>query len=154
MSRMEHFFTNTKAFHTVWDCGRDILESQEMQREKNFRQHFHCNCYDHSVSVAVLSVQIARVLHIPVDMRSMVRGALLHDYFLYDWRDGDPSHKLHGFSHPRRAYRNAARDFALSDISADVILKHMFPMNPRLPRYRESYIVQLADKICAAREMI
>ena len=85
-------------------------------------------------------------------MRSMVRGALLHDYFLYDWRDGEAGHDLHGFKHARRALLNAERDFELSAIAWDVIVKHMFPLNITPPRYRETVFVTVADKVCAVRE--
>ena len=36
----------------------------------------------------------------------------------------------------------------------DVIRKHMFPLNPALPRYRETVIVTLADKVCAVQEFM
>ena len=50
--------------------------------------------------------------------------------------------------------RNAERDFALSEIERDIIEKHMFPVNIKPPRHKESYIVTIADKICALREVI
>ena len=40
------------------------------------------------------------------------------------------------------------------DIEKDIIVKHMFPLNIKLPRYRESYIVTIADKICSSYEVI
>ena len=133
--------------------AHDILSSEGMQREKQFTQHGGTRCYDHSVAVACMSVRLARRLRIRVELRSLVRGALLHDYFLYDWRDADPEHRLHGFRHARRALRNAEQDFALTRIERDIILRHMFPLNPRPPRYRESMIVTVADKLCAMQEL-
>jgi len=134
--------------------AEDILTSQGMQMEKGYVQHGDISCYQHSVLVACMSVRLARQLHVQVDMASMIRGALLHDYFLYDWHVPDPSHRLHGFTHAGCALRNAERDFALTEIERDVIEKHMFPMNPALPRYRESALVTLADKLCASREVL
>lgn len=81
----------------------------------------------------------------------MIRGALLHDYFLYDWHE--PHHGLHGYTHASLALRNAAQDFAISPIEADVIKKHMWPLNIKPPRYREAMIVTIADKICSAKEV-
>ena len=138
----------------LYRYGRSILDSDGMQREKHFFQHGHTSCYDHSLAVARMAIFLALRFKIRVDMESMVRGALLHDYFLYDWHDGDKSHRLHGFFHAARARKNAERDFALSPISKDIIEKHMFPLNLALPRYRESVIVTVADKICAVREMV
>ena len=91
---------------------------------------------------------------IKVDKRSLVRGALLHDYFLYDWHDDDPSHRLHGFTHAERALKNASNDFALNDIEKDMIYCHMFPLNiSRVPRYNESLILCVADKISALKKI-
>ncbi len=134
--------------------GGDIISSSGMQSEKNFMQHGGISCYSHSVSVALMSINIARIFRIHTDIKSMVRGALLHDYFLYDWHERSTMHKLHGFTHARTALRNAERDFNLSEIERDIIEKHMFPVNIKPPRHKESYIVTIADKICAIREII
>ena len=40
----------------------------------------------------------------------------------------------------------------MGDIERDIIKRHMFPLNIRPPKYRESWIVCLADKICAVNE--
>jgi uncharacterized protein len=133
--------------------GGDILDSWGMQQEKRFIQHGTITCYQHSVLVACVSIRLAQRLGVQVDMAGMIRGALLHDYFLYDWHIPNDGHSLHGFTHARRALANAERDFVLTDVERDVIVKHMFPMNPALPRCRESILVTLADKLCASREV-
>ena len=35
-----------------------------------------------------------------------------------------------------------------------MIRSHMFPLNLTLPRYRESVILCLADKVCAVKETV
>lgn len=35
-----------------------------------------------------------------------------------------------------------------------MILSHMFPLMPILPKYKESWILFLADKICATKETV
>ena len=90
-----------------------------------------------------------------VDLRSLIRAALLHDYFLYDWHDWDNGeHRWHGFTHGHAALVNALKDFTLNDIERDSIEKHMFPMTPVPPRYIEGYLVTLADKLSATRETL
>ena len=84
----------------------------------------------------------------------LVRAALLHDYFLYDWHTPDPAHRLHGFRHAGTALRNADRDFELNDTERDMIKKHMFPLNPAPPRFKETAVLCLADKYCALRETV
>ena len=89
---------------------------------------------------------------IRLEPKSLVRGALLHDYFLYDWHQKDPSHRLHGFRHPKTALGNAQRDYYLNWKENNIIARHMFPLIPVPPQCREAWIVCLADKLCALGE--
>lgn len=145
---------NTSVTDKLWYYGNDILNSKTMAIEKTIIQHGTITCYEHSLSVAEKSLLIARHLPIKISEKDLVRGALLHDYFLYDWHENDSSHKLHGFHHAARALANARRDFKLSAIEQDIIRKHMFPLNIRPPKYPESWIVCLADKLCATGETL
>ncbi|MFQ9151358.1 MAG: HD domain-containing protein [Blautia sp.] len=43
--------------------------------------------YRHSLAVAYFSCYLAEKLHLKVRTKEMIRGALLHDYFLYDWHE-------------------------------------------------------------------
>lgn len=132
--------------------GKDILESSGMQESRQYMQHGNISVYAHSVAVALLCLFLAKRLRVAVDEISLVRGALLHDYFLYDWHDREGGHRWHGLHHPKRALQNAERDFSLNEIERNMILSHMFPLCPCLPKYRESWILFTADKICAVRE--
>ncbi len=139
----------------VTSHGLDILLSDNMQIEKECIQHGNISVYWHSFFVACMSLLIAKTFRMKVDERSLVRGALLHDYFLYDWHVKDDNHFLHGFRHAKRSLKNAERDFELNDIEKDIILKHMFPLNITTPPlYKESTIVCIADKICATLEIV
>ena len=51
------------------------------------------------------------------------------------------------------ALKNAKRDFRLTDREQDIIAKHMFPLTPALPKYRESVLVCLVDKWCSTYEV-
>ncbi|WP_253200962.1 HD domain-containing protein [Collinsella sp. zg1085] len=124
---------------------------------RNFIQHGTVSVYAHVISVAMRSLAFADVLrrlHIKVDRPSLIRGALLHDYFLYDWHDPDPAHKIHGFTHPFIALARAREDFQLSHCEETIIKRHMFPLVPIPPSCREAWIVCIADKICALHETI
>ena len=110
-----------------------------------------------SIRVACLAVWIADRLHLwhRVDLRSLIRAALLHDYFLYDWHEWDDGvHRMHGFTHGGTAMRNAMRDFRLNRVERDSIENHMFPLTPCPPRYIEGYLVTVADKISATQETL
>ena len=113
---------------------------------KNFIQHGSISVYTHCVNVAHMSVKIAKWLPIQVNMDALVIGALLHDYFLYDWQ--------HGFTHPACAYKNAEMDYTLSPCVKNIIVRHMFPLTPVPPTCIEAWIVCIADKICAIEETL
>lgn len=128
-----------------WEWARQSLSCLE-----RFCQHGDTTCLLHSVAVAYYSSRLANWLGIRFHRKELLRGALLHDYFLYDWHDH--THRFHGFTHPRTALQNAQRDFILTGIEKDIILKHMFPLTFSPPACRESILVCLVDKGCSLYE--
>lgn len=153
----EKKITEYRLAKELFTRGKSIILSSEAQEMKKFTQHGKTSVFDHCIAVAKFSLLIAHflehTLNINVDKDSLVRGALLHDYFLYDWHIKKEGKGLHGFTHPRTAMKNADRDFELNDIERDIIVKHMFPLTPILPSFRESFIVSIADKWCATAEI-
>ncbi len=147
-------YTENKEF---MDMIQDILDNKEFQKLKNYHHHEH-SIYEHSLLVAWMSFRIGTQLNsnIKINIRDLVRGALLHDFFLYDWRtEGPASGKIHAFEHPKEAYKNSARYFSpITSIQKDIILKHMWPLNIFFPRYLETVIVTVSDKIIASKEFI
>ena len=140
----------TRDFYDVIDEISSLPEAQQM---KQYMQHGSVTTYDHCMNVAMLSFRLNRSLHIHGREKELLRGAFLHDYFLYDWHDWDGS--LHGFHHAGTALRNAKRDFDLSEREENIIGSHMWPLNlTRIPRCREAWIVCLADKIVSTRETL
>ncbi len=138
--------------------GADILASEEFIRLKEFIQHGNVTVYEHCIHVALCAIKINKALYAHAKERELVRGALLHDYFLYDWHNADApgnTHpKLHGFYHPGIALRNATRDFVLSEREKDIIKKHMWPLTVNPPRCREAWLVCLADKYASTLETL
>ena len=149
---MRLFYLNFNNIN-ILKYGRDIIKSNGMKSERYFIHHGSISCFEHSLRVAEQSIKLAYFFHINVDKRSLIRGALLHDYFLYDWHISDESHRLHGLIHAESALKNAERDFFLNNIEKDIIKQHMFPLKISVPRYRESWIVCIADKLCAINEI-
>lgn len=154
---MARLLTRTQIQELVAVHGREVIEHRRMQIERRCFQHGNVSTFAHSIRVACLAVWIADRAHLwrRVDLKSLIRAALLHDYFLYDWHDWDDGeHRLHGFTHGGAALRNALRDFRLNAIERDSIANHMFPMTPTPPRYVEGYLVTIADKLSATRETL
>lgn len=133
---------------------RELSRDGRMQHSRNFIQHGDTSVYAHSVRVAYYSLWLAECLHLHKHREELVRGALLHDYFLYDWHEKDKSHNLHGFRHPYTALRNADADFTLSRRERNIILRHMFPLIPVPPSCLEGWIVCMVDKGCSVYEVI
>ncbi len=144
-----------KIIDIILKYGSDIIEDDKFEKEKDFIQHGNTTTYTHSLCVTYISVWLAVRSRHRVDMRTVVRGALLHDYFLYDWHEKHAGHGLHGYTHASCSMRNAVRDFDIDEKIADVIYCHMFPLNlSRVPFTREARIVCLADKMCASIETL
>lgn len=138
-------------------CAKQLEEQGRLGLTRGFIQHGDVSVYAHVVSVALASLAMADFLgrlHIRIDRASLTRGALLHDYFLYDWHIPDPSHKWHGFTHPYTALKNAEEDFDLTEREKNIIVHHMFPLTPFPPTCIEGWIVSMADKYCALRETV
>lgn len=132
----------------------DILRHEEFAKLKDYFHHTN-HIYDHVVRVSYISYVIAKAFHL--DYRSAARGGLLHDFFLYDWRErksSDAKRSTHGKEHPHIALVNAREHFPVNEKEADIIVKHMFPKTMALPRYRESLVVSLADKFATIYEYL
>lgn len=134
----------------------DILESKNFCRTKEYIQHGNMTVNAHVLNVARYSIALNDRLHAHSQKRDLIRGALLHDYFLYDWHkpDKEHSHRLHGFYHPGIALRNATEEYELTDREKDIIKKHMWPLTVKPPMCREAWIVTAADKWCSLLETL
>lgn len=159
---MEGLLSDKELSNEIFKYGQDVIMSDGVQSMKNFMQHGTTSVFEHILSVTKVSLilatafelSIGRIFKHKVDRQSLVRGGILHDYFLYDWHTTTPEEGLHGFTHANTALNNATRDFCLNDVEADIISKHMFPLNITPPRFVESVIVCIADKWCATCETL
>lgn len=134
----------------------DILHSNNFRLTKEYKQHGNVNVNTHVLSVARHSIVISEALKIKCNQEDLIRGALLHDYFLYDWHkpDKENPHHLHGFFHASRALRNASKEYHLTNRQKDIIEKHMWPLTVKPPMCREAWIVTMADKWCSTMETL
>lgn len=159
--KKKHLKEKLKSIHerrmAVRRYGEDIIQSRNFLKTRGHIQHGSVTVYEHSLNVASCSLLIARKLGISCNQRELVRGALLHDYFLYDWHEKIKSadHRtLHGFFHPGVALKNAGMEYTLTPREADIIKKHMWPMTVVPPLCREAWIVSMADKYCSFMETV
>lgn len=133
----------------------DIYKHEEFLKLK---EHYHhsSSIYEHVMDVSYFSYRACKLLNL--DYKSAARGALLHDFFLYDWRNhSEPDlaeNKLHGIEHPKIALNNARKYFELNDMEKDIVVKHMWPLTVSPPKYKESFIVSFLDKYLASKEFV
>ena len=134
---------------------RGLNLTEEAQLMKRFIQHGRISTYEHVLSVTRFSFYLNRRLHLGASDSELVRGAFLHDFYLYDWHISDSHERLHGFHHPSVALKNAMRLYTLSPVEQNIIQSHMWPLTLfSLPRCRAAVIVCLADKICSTYETL
>ena len=136
--------------------GNDILHSRNHKSTRKAIQHGNVSVRRHVINVARYSLLINEKLGIKCNKRDLIRGALLHDYFLYDWHDKDHISplRLHGFFHPGIALKNAEKEYRLSTKEKDIIRKHMWPLTIIPPTCREAWVVSMADKYCSLMETL
>ena len=123
----------------------DILKNKEFIKLKD-EVHHGMNRLDHSLNVARTTFLWAKKLGWK-NYAEVTRAALLHDFFTIE--------ELHGqlqIVHPMIASEKARKYFHITRRQQNVIESHMFPISPRLPRYKESWLVSVVDKYCAAYE--
>ena len=57
------------------------------------------------------------------------------------------------FVHPYKALTNSKKYFDLTELEKDIIINHMFTTLPhKIPKYLESWIVSMVDKVIATYE--
>lgn len=142
---------NNGNYNEFLDIVGDLLEHEDVQSMRDLPQHSKLsNCLDHSIYVSYLSFLMARKMG--CDYVAAARGGLLHDLYLCKWEETDLGiSRL--WKHPKLALKNAKKRFDISDVEADIIVKHMWPLTFLPPKYKESFIVTMADKVCAVSEM-
>ena len=135
-----------------FQCIRDLIFTPEVLSMSEIPQHVDIICLFHSIFVSYVSFRICQALG--WNAAAAARGGLLHDLFLYDWRQKGSHEGLHGFTHPQAALRNASDLCELTDLEKDIIVKHMWPLTiSKMPKHRETFVVSCADKLCALAEM-
>ena len=127
----------------------NILKDDKFSEIKNCRHH-GITRYEHSLRVAYYSYLVTKKLKL--NYFETARGGLLHDFFITN-ELGNKEKKLSAFVHPYKALKNSNEYFNVTDLERDIIINHMFPTLPhKIPKYLESWIVSIVDKVVATYE--
>ena len=133
---------------------QSFLNDEKILKMKEISMHRGSNCYIHSFKVARLAIKRA-LRHKRGDLYIILMGSILHDYYLYDWRNERDKMKSHLSSHPYIAAQNALRDFNISEDVKKVIESHMWPVNiSDFPKTKEARIISNADKAIYLKEIV
>ena len=156
--RTRYMYERHKKIHELLKKhASDILDSDNFNSTKQHLQHGTMTVHKHCMDVARYSLLLNNRLGLKCNKHDLIRGALLHDYFLYDWHDKEylsQRKRLHGFWHPGIALKNAEEEYELNDRQREIIKKHMWPLSVVPPTCREAWVVTAADKYCSLMETI
>lgn len=136
----------------VYGIISEILEHKVWKKMKEYNHHIKSRS-THMLSVCLNSYRTSKKKSL--DVRSTVIAAISHDLFLYDWKD--PSHyakkpkkltERHAFTHPGESLKVLKEYFPhlVNERIENIILSHMWPLSMKFPKYRESWVVTMADK--------
>lgn len=138
--------------HTYTHIVNPILENKDFKQIEAI-EHHGTSRMDHSLRVSYYSYMIAKVCRLDYDQ--VARAGLLHDFYLdrtTDYEKTKDKFLLFTTKHPVTAVENAKRYFALTEKEEDMIKSHMFPVDYRVPKYAESWIVSFVDKFVSFYE--
>ena len=134
---------------------RGVADDPRALDMRQFIQHGCVTTYEHCLRVTALAYWLNLRLHCHARERSLLRGAFLHDFYLYDWHRCRNITRWHGFKHPLIARYNADAVFHLNEVEKNIIQSHMWPLTlPWVPRCREAVLVCIADKLAALWETV
>lgn len=130
----------------------DIMKNRQFKDIENIKHH-NTNRLNHSLKVSYYSYKIAKLLRL--DYRDVARGGLLHDFYTSQISECSKIKDkilLFSIKHPNDAVVNSLNHFELSEKEINIIKSHMFPIDYKIPKYAESWIVSFVDKILSFNE--
>lgn len=123
----------------------DILKNEAFI-ELRYEIHHGISRLEHSLNVAKLTFNACKKMGIK-DYVDVTRAALLHDFF-----KSDEVTEKSFLNHPIKALENAKANFTLTEKQENIIISHMYPVARVMPKYKESWLVSVADKVVAVKE--
>ena len=129
----------------------DLLCDELVESMKKYRHHREITTHYHSVYVSYNVLKVCEKLSV-TNEREIVRAALLHDFYLYEWYT-EKHDENHIFYHPKESVKNIEAHFGeLTELQRNMILSHMFPTAKVMPKYFGSWLLTLTDKRCATAD--
>ena len=127
-----------------------IIIEKEFQRRKEYPHHINESVYEHVIRVSYDCYKIGKRLG--MDDKALTIAGLLHDFYEKPWQysnEKKPFFQKHAFTHAKEAVVNSKKYFGTDIITPKVesiMITHMFPLNKKIPRNREAWLLTLIDK--------
>ncbi|MDE7263544.1 MAG: HD domain-containing protein [Anaeroplasmataceae bacterium] len=126
-----------------------IINTPDFKKLKQYRHHGNITTYSHVIKVAYMSYCYAIKHQYRIQKKELLRAALLHDLYFYDWHDKHNGVHLHGLFHPKTAVKNAQQLYHITAREKRHMIHHMFPLTLLPPTTKEGWIICIFDKIAA-----
>ena len=130
-----------------------ILTTKEFSETMSHIKHHNSTRLNHLLKVSYYSYKISKYLRL--DYEEVARAGLLHDFYLdsvSDQKNIKDKVLLYTMKQPQAAVENSKKFFTLTEKEEDIIRTHMFPVDVKVPKYAESWIVSLVDKSISTAE--
>lgn len=127
-----------------------IIIEKEFQRRKEYPHHINESVYEHVIRVSYDCYKIGKRLG--MDYKALTIAGLLHDFYEKPWQysnEKKPFFQKHAFTHAKEAVVNSKKYFGTDIITPKVesiMITHMFPLNKKIPRNKEAWLLTLIDK--------
>ena len=142
-----------KSLNDFHELIKDLSTADVVLQMDNYMQHGDITTLEHVIAVSYTCFVLAKRMH--ADVRTAVRGAMLHDLYLYDWhiKTDERTPLTHTLFHPKTSVKNAKKYFEPTEKELKVVRSHMWPLTVfHMPTSKEAFILTIADKYCAWNE--
>ena len=123
------------------------INNEEFQEMKKITHH-GITRFNHSLRVSYYTYLVTKKLKL--NYIDATRAALLHDFFSDETENMKTKKALK--EHPKIALENSKKYYELSKMQEDIILKHMYPITTKMPKYKESWVVDIVDDVASLYE--
>lgn len=130
---------------------KDILENKKFNKLDKIEHHGTSRLM-HSKRVSYYSYKICKYMHL--DYIAAARAGLLHDFFYSNDNRTKTERLKSTFVHPKKSLENSIKYFNINEKEKNIVVSHMFPININIPKYAESWIVSIVDKIVGSYEFV
>ena len=137
--------------------GSDIICSDEFVKTFEQTHHKIMTVGDHTLSVTAEAVRLCLAMRLNDDktMKSVITASLCHDLGIMGRAEKFRNNAHCCARHPAESVLVYKKLTGEEDVRIiDSIKCHMFPIRPGIPRFKEGWVLTVADKISATRERL